>query len=45
MKKKSRGGPIFERLKQQTLENNKSFDPRLIPRPSVLYSPTDTLVW
>ena len=31
----------LERLRQQTLENNKSFDPRLIRRPSVqLYSPT-----
>ena len=29
------------RLRQQTLENNKSFDPRLIRRPNVqLYSPT-----
>ena len=33
----------LERLRQQTLENNKSFDPRLIRRPSVqLYSPTVT---
>ena len=24
----------LERLRQQTLENNKSFDPRLIRRPS-----------
>ena len=33
----------LERLRQQTLENNKSFDPRLIRRPSVqLYSPTLT---
>ena len=31
----------LERLRQQTLENNKSFDPRLIRRPTVqLYSPT-----
>jgi hypothetical protein len=30
----------LERLRQQTLENNKSFDPRLIRRPTVqLYSP------
>jgi hypothetical protein len=33
----------LERLRQQTLENNKSFDPRLIRRPTVqLYSPTVT---
>ena len=31
----------LDRLRQQTLENNKSFDPRLIRRPTVrLYSPT-----
>jgi hypothetical protein len=31
----------LERLRQQTLENNKSFDPRLIRHPTVqLYSPT-----
>ena len=31
----------LERLRQQTLENNKSFDPRLTRRPTVqLYSPT-----
>jgi hypothetical protein len=33
----------LERLRQQTLENNKSFDPRLIRRPTVqLFSPTVT---
>ena len=33
----------LERLRQQTLENNKSFDSRLIRRPTVqLYSPTVT---
>ena len=33
----------LERLRQQTLENNKSFDPRLTPRPSVqLYPRTGT---
>ena len=34
----------LERLRQQTLENNKSFDPRLTRRPSVqLFSPTGNL--
>jgi hypothetical protein len=34
----------LERLRQQTLENNKSFDPRLTRRPNVqLLSPTATL--
>jgi hypothetical protein len=34
----------LERLRQQTFENNKSFDPRLTRRPSVqLLSPTSTL--
>jgi hypothetical protein len=41
-KEKQRQADI-ERLRLQTLENNKSFDPRLIRRPSVqLYSPTST---
>ena len=34
----------LKRLREQTLENNKSFDPRLTRRPSVqLFSPTANL--
>src|SRR5271169_6492486 len=34
----------LDRLREQTLENNKSFDPRLTRRPSVqLFSPTANL--